>query len=229
MADKTSEKFLSLVEENQTSREEVIQTASRLYALKKEAPSLVHKLGSFHNLPSEIKSTLDILEKLGTPEKVTLKDSSLVAGIPKDKQQVVASVLGDTVLEEFPVSDSIGSYAIVMGVVAATTSIPVVGTILSGINIFRAMKQKKQFEKNAKEETKVVKSSTNIFNEAIKKMEFLLNDSEIQMHEISDDIITLTEGTKNYDMLSEKQKKELLGVIDKLSTLIEELKQKIEV
>ncbi len=229
MADNTNEKLLSLVEDNKASREKVIQTASRLYALKEEAPSLVHQLGSLHNLPIEITNTLENLEKLGTPQKATSKETSLLSSIPKDKQQAVASTLGHTVLGEFPLSDSVNYYVNAFADAVMLGAIPVVGPVFAGIKVFRAIRQKKKFEESGQEETTVVKKSTNVFNDAIMKMEFLLENSEVQVSEITDEIMGLTETTKNYDMLSKKQKKDLVEVIDKLSTLIEELKQKIEV
>ena len=232
MSKKPNKKLVALTEENITSRDKVIETASRLYALKKELPSLAHQLGSLHNLPTEIEKNLDTLRKQNVSTILQEKEKSLISSIPKDKQEAVVNVLGETVLKEFPVSYSLNYYttaATAMGSAAAISVIPVVGTVIAGMKIFKAMKQKKKFEKENEQKTTTARVSTNIFNEALQKMEFLLEDSEFQINEIANEISSLTESTKNYDMLSAQQKKEILDVIDKLSSLMQELKKKIEV
>ena len=233
-----NENFLELVKENQKSRLKAIQTAEKLYTFKKnlcqnEIPNLIRHVQSVQNIPEEFQSTITQIESNICSDKNLIPVNNILkAIIPQDKLEIVTNTFGDKLLQNFELStslseesDSLTSPATFAA--AVISSIPVIGAVLGFPSIFQIMAQKKKFKAQLQKKTESTQSSTEIFQSAINKMEFLLASTEEQAHDISESVSGLGEKPKNFEMMSLKQREELSALVSRMNILTEALNQKI--
>ncbi len=229
----------SLIVVNQESRVKAIQTAQRLYHLKKhlceyELPALSLYTKSIQNLPEEIRETVEELEaKICSNPDSSLYSKDLVPYVSKDEQSFIVETLGKSMLQNIALSIylPVEGKAIAAGEAVGAVADKIVKhnflqTLKNSINIFRGISRKKNFKKQKKKVDETQKS-TDVFESAIDKMEFLLDSTEEQASIISKNVTLLSDGPKNYQMMSKKQKNELLQVVEKMKKLSDELTQEI--
>ncbi len=215
-----------LISENQASRIKAIQKAEQLYSLKKhlcvnELPAFAYQLNSMQNVPNTVKNQIN---SMNTQVCSQLDEStvnfSLPASLPKDEQQIIANTFSPAMLENIKFSTTLDDgINLSLGL---SVLIPYVGPLIAGYKIIKQIKQ-------IKEQEEKTQNSTTIFHDAIEKMDHLIKSAERGSSEISKGVNDLSEGSKNYDHISDKQQQELLDLIERMTALTDELNLKIDV
>ncbi len=231
----TNNELHSLVVVNREARVKTVELAQRLYSIKKhlcehELPILTNYTNSIESLPKEIQNTVEELnKKICTNDDFKTYNKDLIIYIPKDEQAFIEKIFGKSMLQDIaksiysPVENTaIATGEAVGNITGKFKNNNLLQKIQDYTNIFRVISQRKLFNKQ-EEKVKETKKSTNVFQSAIEKIEFLLSSAEEQANDISQGVTIITDGPKNYEMMSKKQKKELIEVVKRLQKLSDEL------
>lgn len=235
----TNNEIHSLIVVNRDARVKTVELTQRLYSIKKhlcehELPILTNYTNSIASLPKEIQDTVeDLNKKICTNGDIKNYNKDLVSYIPKEEQVFIEKTFGKSMLQDiaksiyFPVENTaIATSEAVGNIAGKIKNNNLLQKIHDSTNIFRVISQRKLFKKQ-QEKVKETQKSTDVFQSAIEKIEFLLSSTEEQANDITQGITIITDGPKNYEMMSKKQKMELFEVVERLKKISDVLSAEI--